>query len=380
MPVRHPHEVGLRLAGDPPAYETYASKPESVWHLAQDAWFAQFSEAKRMLPPPGIAGSAESKARAKAWRSAIKQHAKAKRMSLALAGDVDANASLDGEAGYAFEHARKRAAPEDGAAMHPRPRGSAPSEHPIWDSECGVWVNANGERRPEATRNQRRVQQRNASEEQMRKHKMKWQLYDSGGRHYNRTHPEAAAIASAHARKIEEDDRRWKAHLQAVNAGRPGEFSPSSATSVIKDCSHATAPPPVPAHLRPPFSPPERPTDLPQIALQHRVGDRVEWFNNYHRDGASSNPVFGWQPGTVVCTYNVCVLARAADHPNPYRTPGADYTAEVCRQFHFDGCRSCTLESPYAVRLDRSDGPAEFRGYFGAVQSAPALCVRSLAG
>jgi hypothetical protein len=72
-------------------------------------------------------------------------------MELAIAGDDHANAVLNGEATYALHHAQsKRAAADDGSAWHPRPRGSAPSDYPEWDSGRGVWVNATGDARPEA--------------------------------------------------------------------------------------------------------------------------------------------------------------------------------------------------------------------------------------
>ena len=138
MPARRPHEAGLQLAGEPPSFQEYAKAPEGEWHLAQDAWLAQLSEGKRTLPAPGKAGSAESKVRAKAWKAAIKAHSKAKRMSLAVAGDADANASLNGDASYALQHAqsKKRCVSDDGSAWHPRPRGSAPQGY-TWDHARG---------------------------------------------------------------------------------------------------------------------------------------------------------------------------------------------------------------------------------------------------
>ena len=73
-------------------------KPECDWHAAQDAWLADFFEGKRSLPLPGKSGSTESKERASAWKAAIKAHGKARRMSLAIAGNADANAALNCEA------------------------------------------------------------------------------------------------------------------------------------------------------------------------------------------------------------------------------------------------------------------------------------------
>merc|ERR1712185_593007 len=48
------------------------------------------------------------------------QHGKAKRMSLAIAGDADANAILDGEARYALQrsHAKSVAQKLDDGSMH----------------------------------------------------------------------------------------------------------------------------------------------------------------------------------------------------------------------------------------------------------------------
>ena len=138
MPRRSPHEAGLQLAGDPPSFD--AKKAETDWHLEQDAWLAHFSEGKRTLPPPGQAGSAESKARSKAWRAELKAHAKAKRMSLAMACDADANASLDLEASRALHavQSKKRAASEDGLPFHSRPPGPAPAGYE-WDTVRGKW-------------------------------------------------------------------------------------------------------------------------------------------------------------------------------------------------------------------------------------------------
>lgn len=218
MPARRPHETGLRLAGEPPSFKAYAARPESEWRDAQDAWVAQFSEGKSSLPPPRPDGLGSGKARASAWEAVKKQHARAKRMSLAAAGDAAANAALDGEAGYALERSqtKKRVATEDGQPWHARPRGPAPAQHSSWDLLRGCWVNAQGDERPEATRNKRRVQQRNDSEEQSRRHQQKWQLYESGGRHYNRTHPQAAAAARAFNEQIDARARKWQEHLAAL--------------------------------------------------------------------------------------------------------------------------------------------------------------------
>jgi hypothetical protein len=237
-------------------------------------------------------------------------------------------------------------------------------------SGLGCWTSLGPDRV-----NKRRVEQRDASEEQTRRHKQKWQLYESHGRHYDRTNPWTLGDAGPSGAQIEDDARRWKAHLQAVAAGRPGEFTPAVASIAQSEAEAAPAPEPPVAVLRPPFPVPQRPDDLAQIALLHEVGDRVEWYNNCHPNDCLSEPVFGWQPGTVVCTYNVCPMALADGVQNPYHTPGvANYTCDAERQFHF-GCTRCTLQKPYAVRLDREEG-AGYRGYIGAVQPAQALRVR----
>ena len=374
MPARHPHEAGLQLAGDPPSFAAYATRPESEWHLAQDAWLAQFSEGKRALPIPGKAGSAESKERANAWKAAIKQHGKAKRMSLAIAGDDAANAALNGEAGYAQQHAQsKKSVAQPEHALHPRPPGPAPVGY-TWDPAAGKWLDSNGAERPDATRNKRRVEQRNASEEQTRTHKQKWQLYESHGRHRQRHNPWTLGDASRSGAQIEDDARRWNAHLEAVAAGRPGEFTPVAAAATMRKQPEGEPQPPPVAMLQPPFPAPQRPADLSTIALHYRVGDRIEWYNPHHPDCLQSEPVFGWESGTVLCTYNVCPMARADDAPNPYHTPGvANYTSQAEREFHF-GCQRCTVQRPYAVRLDYWEGKG-YRGYLG-VQSASAVSVR----
>ena len=148
-----------------------------------------------------------------------------------------------------------------------------------------------------------------------------------------------------------------------------------TATGAAATAGTATETPPPVVVLRPPFADPQRPADLPQITLQHQVGDRVEWYNSNHPNDISSEPVFGWQPGTIVCTYNVCPMALADGAPNPYHTPGvANYTSEVERQCHFD-CQRCTVQKPYAVRLDFDEGKG-YRGYVNSVQPTQASRVR----
>ena len=49
-----------------------------------------------------------------------------------------------------------------------RPRGPTPKSHPRWNEQLGQWENAAGQPRPEATRNERRVEQRAESGRQAR--------------------------------------------------------------------------------------------------------------------------------------------------------------------------------------------------------------------
>lgn len=170
--------------GRPPSFEAFASRPLSEWHDAQDEWLAEFSDGKSTLPPVGKMGSSESKARAAAWKAAIKQHARAVRMSLAKSGDAAANDILDADASRSLQRRREQR-PRNGSQWHPRPRGSAPDGYE-WDHALGQWLDADGGPRPNATRNQRRVQQRQQSEVQSLRHKRKWQLYDSDERRYRR--------------------------------------------------------------------------------------------------------------------------------------------------------------------------------------------------
>ena len=122
----------------------------------------------------------------------------------------------------------------DPSTCKAKPRGRAPQGFK-WDGSAGRWVDEFGIARVEppagTSRNKRRVHQRNQSEDQRARHKQKWQLYESGGRHYQRTHPDYAAALQASREKIEEDARRWKAHLAAVASGQPGEFTPGRSAS-----------------------------------------------------------------------------------------------------------------------------------------------------
>lgn len=195
MPARRPHEAGLQAAGDPPTFESYSAKPESEWHAAQDAWLAAFSEGKSTLPLPGESGSTASKARAQAWRSAIKRHGRAKRMSLAEAGDTDAAAILDADSDrklFCMQQKKPKHC-DDGSLWHARPRGSAPNGY-SWDHRRGKWLDDDGDQRPTATRNQRRVEQRDASAIQTARHKHKWALYDSMERRRKRRKGELPAF------------------------------------------------------------------------------------------------------------------------------------------------------------------------------------------
>ena len=177
------------------------------------------------MPLPGKPGSAERQARAKAWRSAIKQHAKAQHISLAIAGDDDANAKLNGEASFALQRAQSEKRAVDG---HTRPRGSAPDGY-AWDDAAGQWLDGNGVPRPDATRNQRRVQQRNASEVQTLRHKHKWEHYESCERRY-RWHRSDDPFLTAQEQK-------------AVNAGwRLAVLSPDRSAALGRSpLGHTTA-------------------------------------------------------------------------------------------------------------------------------------------
>ena len=85
-----------------------------------------------------------------------------------------------------------------------RPRGPTPHGY-TWDNERG-WVDADDVVRPDASRNERRVQQRNKSAEQLERHRRKYELYDSHGRLWARQHPEEARRHAAW--EVEEEERR----------------------------------------------------------------------------------------------------------------------------------------------------------------------------
>ena len=67
------------------------------------------------------------------------------------------------------QEAEDKAAASAVAGVVPRPEGRAPKDH-TWDEHRGVWVGPDGKDRKEATRNQRRVAQRNASDDQRARH------------------------------------------------------------------------------------------------------------------------------------------------------------------------------------------------------------------
>ena len=186
----------MRLAGEPPSFTAYAMRPIVEWHDAQDSWLAKFSESRSTLPIAGEPSSAESKARAAAWRAVTKQYGRAKRMAAAVTGDAEANIVLNQLAGVAStRHAQKHGWLDNDTPWHPRPPG--PSPHGFeWHYAQGRWLDADGQLRPEATRSKRRVQQRNASEVQMLRHKRKWALYDSCERRYRRRKGEDFALTA----------------------------------------------------------------------------------------------------------------------------------------------------------------------------------------
>ena len=107
----------------PPSFADFAAKPTSVWHDAQDAWLAEFSEGESTLPPAGKQGSIESKARAAAWKAAIKRHARVVRMSLAKAGDAAANATLDIDASRSSLRRHEQRCCNNGTAEDPSSGG-----------------------------------------------------------------------------------------------------------------------------------------------------------------------------------------------------------------------------------------------------------------
>lgn len=104
-----------------------------------------------------------------------------------------------------------------------RKPGPAPAGY-TWDGERG-WVDADNKVRPVATRNERRVQQRNTSAEQARRHKEKHWLYNSGGRlHLRRLErqdpDEAERRAARHAREDERERRTTEHYLRMTEPAR----------------------------------------------------------------------------------------------------------------------------------------------------------------
>lgn len=138
----------MRLAGEPPSFTAYAMRPIVEWHDAQDSWLAKFSESRSTLPIAGEPGSAESKARAAAWRAVTKQYGRAKRMAAAVTGDAEANIVLNQLAGVAStRHAQKHGWLDNDTPWHPRPPG--PSPHGFeWHYAQGRWLDDDGQLRP----------------------------------------------------------------------------------------------------------------------------------------------------------------------------------------------------------------------------------------
>ena len=54
----------------------------------------------------------------------------------------------------------------DAVSRVPRPSGPAPASHPHWDDVAGVWRDDDGDPRPQATRNERRVEQKQQQDEE----------------------------------------------------------------------------------------------------------------------------------------------------------------------------------------------------------------------
>ena len=70
------------------------------------------------------------------------------------------SAALDATA-FTMPRASSRVAAAERAErgdVHPRPRGSAPPQYPIWDGALGNWVDAAGNARPITSRKERRLE------------------------------------------------------------------------------------------------------------------------------------------------------------------------------------------------------------------------------
>ena len=130
-------------------------------------------------------------------------------MAAAIAGSTDANISLNQLAGVAsMRHAWKHGWHDNDTPWHPRPPG--PSPHGFaWNHAEGQWISPDGQSRPEATRSQRRVQQRKASEVQTLRHKRKWELYDSCERR-RRRHKGQDPVLTAQEQKA--FNAGWRLH------------------------------------------------------------------------------------------------------------------------------------------------------------------------
>ena len=219
MPIVRPHEAGLQAARDPPLFEDYTGRPVSEWHDAQDNWIATFSEGKSSLPPPAENGSAESKSRARAWKNALKRFLRAKCALLADSGDAEFRAILNAESDRKLLAIHRERQHEDGSTWYPRPRGPAPAGY-TWCHLRGKWFNVDGEPRPFATRNKRRVDQRDASEVQSLRHKHKWALYDSSERRSKRQKGIMPLLTSAEAKTC---NAAWRLRLPG-RLSRPRNF------------------------------------------------------------------------------------------------------------------------------------------------------------
>ena len=204
----------MKLAGEPPSFAKFAARPTEEWHDAQNTWMSEFSEGRSTLPSPGMPGSTESKARAAAWKAATKQHGRAKRMAAAIAGEPEANDILNQLAAVAStRHARKHGWCDNVTQWHPRPPG--PSPHGFeWEHAQGQWVDTDGNPRSEATRNQRRVQQRQESEQQTLRHKRKWELYESCERRRRRCKGEAALLTAQEKKAY---NAGWRLHALSAD-------------------------------------------------------------------------------------------------------------------------------------------------------------------
>jgi hypothetical protein len=85
--------------------------------------------------------------------------------------DVDGSDHVPLSEAEGRKQRRKRtqaAGPPDAeaSARVPRPRGPAPVSHPHWDDVAGVWRDDDGDARPHASRNERRVEQKSSQDDE----------------------------------------------------------------------------------------------------------------------------------------------------------------------------------------------------------------------